>query len=146
MISIVSSSKPTRWQPQTTRDAVRLLVNLCVGAAVVAGFLHVLLPGPAFFLVLMLLGPVAVWLCHPRSDEQTALLGALVSGSAAVALFLIAAVGSLILLVVGTVAGESAALPVVFETAPIVWIGSAAGGGATSLIARILADAVGGPA
>jgi len=47
---------------------------------------------------------------------------------------------------VALVTGESTALPVAFETSPIVCIGSAVGGGAASLVARILADAIGGPA
>ena len=146
MISVIGTNRQTRWQPRTTRDAIWLLLRLCVGTAVVAAFLHLLLPGPAFFVILVMVGPVAVWLCHPSTDGQTATLGALVSGSATVALFLLALIASLLLFIVALVTGESTALPVAFETSPIVCIGSAVGGGAASLVARILADAIGGPA
>src|SRR5687768_10218566 len=65
----------------------RTLAKASVVAAGLAGLLYLIFPGPAFFIFLVMLGPVAVWLAHPPSDGASFTTGAAASGSAALALF-----------------------------------------------------------
>ena len=148
----------------------RTLVRASVVAAALAGLLYLIFPGPAFFIFLVMLGPVAVWLCHPPSDGTSFLTGAAASGGAALALLTFKLVTSVLALLLGLALG-GVVLPEeeeasAFELAAVfvrelasAWaagapslldlfvgiIGSAIGGGATALISRILSELIPAP-
>ena len=148
----------------------RTLAKSSLVAATLAGLLYLILPGPAFFIFLVMLGPVAVWLAHPPSDGMSFVTGAAASGGAAVALFAFRLVTGVLALLIA-LALSGVALPeeaepsnlelaaVMVRDAMSAWsggspsvldflaaiVGSAIGGGATALIARILSEMIPAP-
>jgi hypothetical protein len=162
------AGSPRRGLPK--EELRRTLARASVVAATLAGLLYLLLPGPAFFIFLVMLGPVAVWLAHPPSDGMSFVTGAAASGGAAVALFAFRLVTGVLALLVALALGgvvlpeetepsnlEHAAILV--REAMAAWsagapsgpdflaavAGSAIGGGATALIARILSEMIPAP-
>jgi hypothetical protein len=158
-------------RPGLSRSELRRTLGVAsVVAATLAGLLYLLVPGPAYFIFLVMLGPVAVWLAHPPSDGTSFLTGAAASGGAALSLLVFKLVTSVLALLTAlALAGVTLpeeTEPSTFDLAAVVvrdamtaWaagtpsvvdfiaviVGSAIGGGATALIARILSDMIPAP-